>query len=69
MGGWLKKLVHVNGGAEARGLRKNATQFSHPWVPAPSQIRGSGLSRAKTPYLSTYGYPHARSEAKKEENS
>ena len=26
MGGWLKKLVHVNGGPEARGLRKNATQ-------------------------------------------
>ena len=26
MGGWLKKLVHVNGGPEARGVRKNATQ-------------------------------------------
>ena len=25
MGGWLKKLVHVNGGPEARGVRKNAT--------------------------------------------
>ena len=25
VGGWFKKLVHVNGGAEARGLRKNET--------------------------------------------
>ena len=25
VGGWLKKLVHVNGGVEAHGVRKNAT--------------------------------------------
>jgi len=28
VGGWLKKLVHVNGGPEARGVRKNARQPS-----------------------------------------
>ena len=38
MGGWLKKLVHVNGGAEAYGLIKNATQdclLCPPPLPLP----------------------------------
>ena len=39
MGGWLKNLVHVNGGPEARGVRKNETLARTPmahFITAPT---------------------------------